>query len=50
MHRIQTFNQISELGLGRFSIQQYEVGPEITDADAILLRSHNWSLTLSMAI
>lgn len=40
MHRIQTFNQISELGLGRFSIQQYEVGPEITDADAILLRSH----------
>ena len=40
MHRIQTFNAISELGLERFPSEQYEVGAEIKQADAILLRSH----------
>jgi D-3-phosphoglycerate dehydrogenase len=40
MHRIQTFNAISDKGLSRFSREQYEVGPEVSDADAILLRSH----------
>ena len=40
MHRIQTFNAISELGLERFPSEQYEVGAEIEEADAILLRSH----------
>ena len=40
MHRIQTFNQISELGLERFPVQQFEVGAEVTDPEAILLRSH----------
>lgn len=40
MHKIQTFNQISERGLERFPDQQYQVGAEIADADAILLRSH----------
>lgn len=40
MHKIQTFNQISELGLERFPDQQYQVGADVTDAEAILLRSH----------
>lgn len=40
MHRIQTFNQISELGLSRFPKEQYAIGPDLADADAILLRSH----------
>lgn len=40
MHRIQTFNQISDRGLTRFPSQQYQVGADVSDADAILLRSH----------
>ncbi|HAJ74855.1 MAG: phosphoglycerate dehydrogenase [Gammaproteobacteria bacterium] len=40
MHRIQTFNAISNLGLERFPSEQYEVGAEINEADAIMLRSH----------
>lgn len=40
MHRIQTFNAISDKGLSRFSREHYEVGPEVSDPDAILLRSH----------
>ena len=40
MHRIQTFNAISDKGLSRFSTDHYEVGPDVKDADAILLRSH----------
>jgi D-3-phosphoglycerate dehydrogenase len=41
MFKIQTFNKISEQGLGRFPHQEYEVGTELSaDADAILLRSH----------
>ncbi|MDR0780637.1 MAG: 3-phosphoglycerate dehydrogenase, partial [Pseudomonadales bacterium] len=40
MYKIQTFNQISEKGLRRFPRQQYLVGPEQQDADAILARSH----------
>jgi len=40
MHRIQTFNAISNKGLDRFPADQYEVDAEVNDADAILLRSH----------
>lgn len=40
MHKIQTFNQISEQGLERFPEQQYQVGADVTNAEAILLRSH----------
>lgn len=40
MHRIQTFNQISERGLERFTPAKYEVSGEVDSADAILLRSH----------
>ncbi len=40
MYKIQTFNQISALGLDRFADQHYEVGSEVGNADAILLRSH----------
>jgi D-3-phosphoglycerate dehydrogenase len=38
--KIQTFNQISEHGLSRFPTQNYQVAENISDADAILLRSH----------
>ena len=40
MHKIQTFNAISAKGLNRFKSDQYEVGPDLDGADAILLRSH----------
>jgi D-3-phosphoglycerate dehydrogenase / 2-oxoglutarate reductase len=40
MHKIQTFNQISAKGLDRFPSDNYEVGPEVTACDAILVRSH----------
>lgn len=39
MYRIQTFNQISNLGLDRFPESQYSVGADLEEADAILLRS-----------
>jgi D-3-phosphoglycerate dehydrogenase len=40
MFKIQTFNQISDKGLGRFPRQEYDVGSDVTNADAILVRSH----------
>lgn len=39
MYKIQTFNQISPKGLVRFN-SSYEVGAGLSDADAILVRSH----------
>jgi D-3-phosphoglycerate dehydrogenase / 2-oxoglutarate reductase len=39
MYKIQTFNQISDKGLSRFPRQEYEVGPDIRNADALLVRS-----------
>ncbi|MDT0595012.1 3-phosphoglycerate dehydrogenase family protein [Glaciecola petra] len=40
MYKIKTFNQISVKGLERFTRAKYEVGSEIGNPDAILLRSH----------
>ncbi len=40
MYKIKTYNAISDKGLLRFPKDKYEVGAEITAADAILLRSH----------
>ncbi|MGD8678725.1 MAG: 3-phosphoglycerate dehydrogenase family protein [Lysobacterales bacterium] len=40
MYRIKTYNAISEAGLGRFPSERYEVGPEVADPHAIVLRSH----------
>ncbi|GAA1144565.1 phosphoglycerate dehydrogenase [Ornithinicoccus hortensis] len=38
-HRIQTLNAISPIGLGRLPRDQYDVGNDLTDPDALLLRS-----------
>ena len=40
MYKVKTFNQIAVKGLERFSRDAYEVGSEIADPQAILLRSH----------
>ncbi len=44
MYKIRTLNNISEKGLNRFPRRDYEIGSEITDPDAILVRSHQLTL------
>jgi D-3-phosphoglycerate dehydrogenase len=39
MYRIRTYNQISQTGLSRLPADQYEVGPEVEQPDAFMLRS-----------
>lgn len=40
MYKIRTFNQIAVRGLDRFSREIYEIGSQISDPHAVLLRSH----------
>jgi len=40
MYRIRTLNNISEKGLARLPADHYEVSGEMSDPDAILVRSH----------
>ncbi|MDG0997346.1 MAG: 3-phosphoglycerate dehydrogenase family protein [Gammaproteobacteria bacterium] len=40
MHKIRTFNQISQVGLDRFSESEFMISPHQTEASAYLLRSH----------
>ncbi len=40
MFKIRTYNVISDVGLSRFPLESYQVGPDIDDPDAIVLRSH----------
>jgi D-3-phosphoglycerate dehydrogenase len=39
MFRIRTYNQISDTGLGRFPMDKYLVGPDLTEPEAFILRS-----------
>ena len=41
MFKIKTLNNIAAAGLRRFPAERFEVGPELDDPDAIILRSHN---------
>ena len=40
MFRIRTYNQISDVGLGRLPLERYQVGPDIEEPHALILRSH----------
>ena len=40
MYKVRTFNQIAAKGLARFPDHGFEVGPDVADPHAILLRSH----------
>ncbi len=40
MYKIRTYNQISDTGLSRFPLDSYEVGPDVAEPDAFMLRSH----------
>ena len=46
MHKIRTYNQISAKGLQRFATDRFKVGPEVADADAILLRSEKLTASI----
>jgi len=39
MFKIRTYNALAEKGLKRFTSDRYEVGPDISSADALMLRS-----------
>lgn len=39
--KIRTLNQISQIGLGRLPAQRYEIGNDVNEPDAILVRSQN---------
>ena len=39
MYKIRTFNSLAAKGLDRFSSDRYEVGPDVSSADALMLRS-----------
>jgi D-3-phosphoglycerate dehydrogenase len=39
MYKIRTYNQISDIGLSRFPKDNYEVGPDLSEPDAFVLRS-----------
>jgi D-3-phosphoglycerate dehydrogenase len=39
MYKIRTYNQISNIGLSRFPMDSYEVGPDVSEPDAFVLRS-----------
>ena len=40
MYKIRTFNSIAAKGLERFSPDNYQVGPDLSAVDALMLRSH----------
>ena len=40
MYKIRTYNSLAAKGLDRFSSDRYHVGPELSGADALMLRSH----------
>ena len=40
MFKIRTYNQISNVGLGRFPLDRYQVGPDVEEPNALVLRSH----------
>lgn len=41
MFKIKTFNKIADVGLQQFPAELYEVGPDVSDPDAIICRSQN---------
>jgi D-3-phosphoglycerate dehydrogenase len=40
MYKIRTYNQISDVGLSRLPLERYQVGPDMDDPQALILRSH----------
>ena len=41
MYKILTLNNIAAVGLRRLTPERYEVASEISDPDAVILRSYN---------
>ena len=40
MYKIRTYNQIAAIGLNRFPGERYQVGPDVQEPEAYILRSH----------
>jgi len=40
MFKIRTYNQISDVGLSRLPLDRYQVGADLEDPQAVILRSH----------
>ena len=40
MYKIRTYNQIAAIGLSRFPGDHYQVGPDVEEPEAYILRSH----------
>ncbi|MEE4217049.1 MAG: 3-phosphoglycerate dehydrogenase family protein [Xanthomonadales bacterium] len=40
MYKIRTYNQISDIGLSRLPLERYQVGPDVEEPVALILRSH----------
>jgi D-3-phosphoglycerate dehydrogenase len=40
MFKIRTYNQISDVGLSRLPLERYQVGPDVENPTALILRSH----------
>jgi len=40
MYKIRTFNRLAAKGLDRFPTDRYQTGPDISNADALMLRSY----------
>lgn len=40
MYKIRTYNQISDIGLSRLPLERYQVGPDVEEPEALILRSH----------
>ncbi|MGB5487215.1 MAG: phosphoglycerate dehydrogenase [Lysobacterales bacterium] len=39
MYKIRTYNSLAAKGLDRFPVNNYQVGPDVSNADAVMLRS-----------
>ena len=48
--KIKTYNTISRIGLEKFPPEHYEIGPEIKNPDAILLRSQDLHVLSSLTL
>ena len=44
MINVKTYNAIAQVGLDRFDASTYQVGPEIENPQALLLRSHKLAI------
>jgi D-3-phosphoglycerate dehydrogenase len=50
MYKIRTYNALAAKGLDRFSSDNYQVGPDVSSADALMLRSQKLQCQRSQGV